>query len=78
MKAYIAICKCGATVAATLDDPNHRDDVARHVFEWIKEGYVVERVDSDSVKKLFEPCRCPKQSFLFEMDDGSIGEMDIR
>jgi hypothetical protein len=41
--AYIARADCGCIVAATIDRPEYRKDVARDTADWIKRGYSIER-----------------------------------
>jgi hypothetical protein len=68
--SYVAICDCGVVVAATIDHPDRKKTTARHVSEWLRDGYVVERILSDQVGELFKTCQCtPKgQLPLFETD----------
>lgn len=56
--AYIGRCKCGALVAATVDNPERKRQVAQDVAEFIRDGLAVERVDSDVVRVQFSRCTC--------------------
>ena len=57
--SYIATCRsCGEVYGATVDDPEYPKDTACIVAEWIKEGGIVERVESKEVRKRFSSCRC--------------------
>ena len=64
--AYAAICKCGGVVAATMDVPEHKRDVAKTVAEWIRDELAVERISSGSVRERWG-CKCNQQtSFVVE------------
>ena len=54
--AYIGIKSCGCCVAATVDDPKYRDEVAKDISEFIKSGYYVERVKIDDAKIKLSRC----------------------
>lgn len=41
--AYVAIHECGQIVAATVDYPEHKRDVARDVGNWLRRGNLIER-----------------------------------
>lgn len=56
--SYIGRCKCGAIVAATIDEPARKRQVAQDVAEMIRDGLAVERVDSDVVRVRFSRCTC--------------------
>lgn len=56
--AYIAREKCGCVTGATIDNPQHRKEVAKDVAAWVRDGRIVERVDSGYVRAEFG--QCPK------------------
>lgn len=68
--SYVAICKCGVCVGATIDDPNHKRHVAKDVQSWIREGLIVQRENDDFVRAFFGRCRCKEieaqQARLFD------------
>jgi hypothetical protein len=49
--SYIAKKECGCIVMACVDDLAHRRDTAKEVAKAIREGYIVERVTVDYVRK---------------------------
>jgi hypothetical protein len=49
--AYVAIHECGRIVAASVDDPDHKREVARDIGGWIRRGEAVERLPLDQVRK---------------------------
>lgn len=51
--SYVGKKPCGCVVAAVVDDPNHKRDVARTIAEWVKGGLTVERVTHDYVRQNF-------------------------
>lgn len=64
---YIGVLKCGCTVAATVDNPERKKQVAEDVAEFLEAGYVIERVTIAQARKRLGPCRCkedPKQMAL--------------
>lgn len=67
--SYAAICKCGVIVAATIDHPDRQKTTALIVSEWIREGYIVRRMESDQVGELFRSCQCPKNGQLEIFED---------
>jgi len=56
--AYVGRCKCNHIVAAILDRPERKREVAKEVATMIKEGLTVERVDSEVVRVQFHRCTC--------------------
>ena len=56
--SYIAREKCGCVTGVTLDTPENRKAAAKDVAGWIKDGRVIERVDSGYVRTHF--AECPK------------------
>ena len=61
-KSYIARCKCGNIVAATVFESDRfvidKKDVARDVADWIRSELSVEQVDSEQLKIQLWGCRC--------------------
>ena len=56
--AYIARKSCGCMVAAAVDEPDHREDTANEIAEWIRAGLTVERVTVDYVRANWRTCAC--------------------
>lgn len=54
--AYIGIKTCGCCVAATVDDPDHKDEVANDVQEFIASGFHVERVKIEDARIRLQQC----------------------
>lgn len=55
--AYIGIKPCGCCVAATVDDPEHKADVASDVQEFIESGFHVERVKIEDARIRLQQCK---------------------
>lgn len=49
--SYIARKPCGCIVMATIDNLEHRRDVAKEVAKAIRQGYIIERVTADYVRE---------------------------
>jgi len=65
MMSYIGKCQgCQNVIAAVVDHPDYKKDTAKAVAEFIRDGLLVERVDLDTVKKLFNHCECKKDNQL--------------
>jgi hypothetical protein len=63
--AYIGKCPgCKQVIAATVDAPEYRDDVAKDVAEWIRDGLIVERSTVGEARKLFNNCACNSEKPL--------------
>ena len=56
MMSYVGRKTCGCIVAAIIDDPDHRKEVAKEIAAWIKDGLTVERVTNDYVREHFRRC----------------------
>lgn len=54
--AYIARKLCGCMVAAVVDEPTHRRDMANEIRSWILDGLVIERVTSQYVRENWATC----------------------
>lgn len=52
-KAYIGIDEEGIVVLAIVDNPEHRKFVAKEIGKALRNGLVIERVESSKVPKLF-------------------------
>ena len=49
--SYVAKCKCGGIVMATMDIPNHAEDVAKEVASCLKAGFRITRMSCERVRK---------------------------
>lgn len=49
--SYIGRKACGCVVAAIVDDPNHKRDVASFLSEMVRADLTVERVTHDYVRE---------------------------
>jgi hypothetical protein len=54
--SYIGKKECGCIVAAFVDNPEHKKDIAREIAKWIKDGLTIERVTDDYVRENFKRC----------------------
>jgi hypothetical protein len=55
--AYVAKKRdCGCIVGATVDMPQHCKETAKDVARWIREGFIVERMESESVRLNWHDC----------------------
>lgn len=66
-KTYVGVCKgCRGWVAAIVDHPCFtRNEMAKTVAGFIKDGYEVISVDSEEVRVILHGCTCkPKQGEL--------------
>ncbi len=55
--AYVAKKRgCGCIVGATVDMPEYCKDTAKAVAGWIREGLIIERVESESVRLDWHEC----------------------
>lgn len=64
--SYIARCKkgCGGIVFATVDIPEHAEDVARDVAEMIANGYTIEHVTVGYVHENGFGCKCVVEEII--------------
>ncbi len=69
---YIGRAACGCIRAVVLDEPNHQEDVAKDVSDFIKSGLTIERVQTETVNSApWEKPECeihrrkPKNAELF-------------
>jgi hypothetical protein len=58
--AYIGKKSCGCIVAACVDNPEHKREIARNLAEWIRDGLTIERVTCDFVRNCKFGCDCNK------------------
>jgi len=54
--SYVGRKDCGCMVAAIVDDPQDRRDVAKQVGEWIRHGLTIEWVDVEVVRRELHRC----------------------
>ena len=66
--SYIARCKCGAIVMATVDKPEHAKDTAREVAECIADGLTIERVTCQCVRDNWSDCTCEQADPQLALD----------
>jgi len=58
--AYGARCRvCGYLCAATTDNLEHPERTAEHLAEFVREGLIIERVSSETIREEFHRCMCP-------------------
>lgn len=56
--AYIGrLPECGCVVAIVVDAPEIKKDVARHLADFVKRGYEVERVPLAEGAQMVGPCK---------------------
>ena len=62
---YVAKKSCGCIVAAIIDHPSLRLEIANTLGEWIKRGLTIERVPDEMVRNHFNsnPCEHEKEDF---------------
>jgi hypothetical protein len=48
--AYVAICKCGGIVMATMDSVERKRDVAKEVAACLRDGYEIKRITAPEVR----------------------------
>jgi hypothetical protein len=56
--AYVGIKACGCIVAATVDNPQHKREVAKDIAGFIRQGLSVERITVERVRKELKRCEC--------------------
>lgn len=50
---YIAVKPCGHAGGMCVDEPEYKEDCARNVADWIRQGYAVNRVSrAEGIAKL--------------------------
>ena len=68
---YVGRCRgCNQVVAAVVADmPDYPPkEVARDVAGFIREGLVVEKMDTEQVRTTFHRCTCPKSKMPKELE----------
>ena len=65
---YIGKEKCGCTVAACVDLPQHPNWTAEAVAEFISEGMEVERVPMDDARLRLTGCLCNGQQLTIPIE----------
>lgn len=61
--AYIARCKCGAIIMATVDKPELSEDNAKEIAACIRQGYVIERTTVGHVREMdWMDCTCNSEA----------------
>jgi hypothetical protein len=57
--AYVAYhASCGKVIACTIDNPEHKREVAKDVARWIRYGDTVNRVPAAEVPDMPGWCQC--------------------
>ena len=54
---YVGRLTCGCLVAWVYDNGKHPKEVAESVAEFIRNGYAVERANTDDVRSQLGPCK---------------------
>lgn len=65
--AYIGTKQCGCTVAAFVDKPEYKNDIAKEVSRWIREGLIVTRVNVEDVN--LTSCKCDEEQQPTKCDE---------
>ncbi len=52
-KTYIGVDEEGIVVLAIVDNPEHKKDVAKELGKAVRNGLVIERVESSRVREIF-------------------------
>lgn len=69
--AYIARCKkCNAIVMATVDIPEHAEDVANDIADCVRRGFTIERVTVGYVRQNWSSCTCTQANNRLHADAG--------
>lgn len=57
LMAYIGReADCGCVTCVTIDNPDHKREVAKDVAQWVRWGMTVERVAADEARQMFTSC----------------------
>ena len=59
---YIGTKACGHTVTASVDKPEHREDIAKEIAAWVRDGMTVERVSAEAARSRLHFCDCEKEA----------------
>ena len=60
--AFVGIKDCGCVVAACVDNPERKREVAKFVGDLIRSGLRVERVTDEWVRENMKSCPHPRRS----------------
>jgi hypothetical protein len=68
--SYIGREPCGCVTCATVDDEDHKKDIAKDIARWVRWGLTIERVPHEYVRQHLASCKCkkvtkPEQTKLF-------------
>ena len=55
-ECYVALKACGCCVAAIVDNPERRQDTAKEVASWLRDGLTVERKSVEWVRETMRDC----------------------
>ena len=66
--AYVGRQECGCIIAATVDNPAHKNHVANDLAEWVRDGLTIERLTLEEAREQFG-CKCVEQLELDGMPD---------
>jgi hypothetical protein len=58
--AYVGIKPCGCLVAAIVDRPELKGDIAKETGSWLRRGWTVDRLELAEVRPRLKACECPK------------------
>ncbi len=58
LDVYTATKPCGCTIAYIINDGNDKRSVAKEVSNWIRCGYVVDRVSLAEAEENVKECKC--------------------
>lgn len=67
---YVGRLPCGCLVAWVHDNGQHPKEVAESVSEFIRNGYAVERVNTDDVRSQLGPCKHKRPTAAGELPAG--------
>ena len=57
LDCYVGRLPCGCLAAIVYDNGKHPKEVAESVAEFIRNGYAVERANTDDVRSQLGPCK---------------------
>lgn len=63
---YVGTTACGCMVAACVDSPELKKDVARFVKECVEDGLTVSRIPTEEVRGKLKRCKCAEQKQKIE------------
>ena len=65
---YIGVKECGCVVAACVDNPKHKKDIAKNVGDWVKDGLTIERISVEDTRNRLSYCKCNEEIKANELD----------